>query len=251
LISFRTEDGVRLAARHWDIGRRDVGCVVGHGFTGSSASRYVQAICGNLAAAGLGVLALDFRGHGASGGASTAGADEIHDLAAAVAAMRTLGYRRVAVLGWSMGGSVALRHAGLGGDADAAVSVSSPGTWFERGTRPMRVVHWMCETRSGRLATRMVRRTRLSEAGWPEVPQAPVEVVGSIAVPLLLVHGDADAYFPLRHVEGLAEAAPAAALWIERGMGHAETATTPELTARIAQWVLGAVAAVPAQDGRP
>ena len=36
--------------------------------------------------------------------------------------LRAQGYRRVAVLGWSMGGSVVLRHAGLGGDADAVVS---------------------------------------------------------------------------------------------------------------------------------
>jgi pimeloyl-ACP methyl ester carboxylesterase len=141
-----------------------------------------------------------------------------------------------------------LRYAGLGGDADAVVSVSSPGTWFERGTRPMRLVHWMCETRSGRLATRLVRRTRLSSAGWPVVPEAPAELVGSIAVPLLLVHGDADAYFPLRHVEVLAEAAPRAELWIEPGMGHAETATTPELTARIARWVRAAVAPAAIQD---
>jgi pimeloyl-ACP methyl ester carboxylesterase len=161
--------------------------------------------------------------------------------------MRQLGYARVAVLGWSMGGSVALRHAGLGGYADAVVSVSSPGTWFERGTLRMRLVHWMCETRTGRLATRILRRTRLSSDGWPVVPQAPVEVVGAIEVPVLLVHGDADAYFPLRHVQDLAAAAPTAALWIERGMGHAETATTPELTARIADWVAGAVSARPAQ----
>jgi uncharacterized protein len=247
LASFVTEDGVRLAGRLWEVGDRAVGCVVGHGFTGSSASRYVQAICGDLARSGLGVLAVDFRGHGASGGFSTAGADEVFDLTAAVGQLRALGYARVAVLGWSMGGSVALRYAGLGGDADAVVSVSSPGTWFERGTRPMRLVHWMCETRTGRLATRFLRRTRLSDAGWVVVPEAPVDLVGSITVPLLLVHGDADAYFPLRHAEALAGAAPTATSWIEPGMGHAETATTPELTARIAEWVRSA-ASVAAPD---
>ncbi len=248
LTKLETEDGVPLLARHWDVGRRDLGCVVGHGFTGSSASAYVQAICDVLAVEGVGVLAVDFRGHGRSGGVSTAGADEIHDMGAAVAGLRGLGYERVAVLGWSMGGSVALRYAGLGGDADAVVSVSSPGTWFERGTRPMRLVHWMCVTRSGRLATRLVRRTRLSSAGWTVAPQAPVELAGSIGVPLLLVHGDADTYFPLRHVEALAEAAPTAELWIELGMGHAETATTPELTERISRWVRAAVAPVATQD---
>jgi pimeloyl-ACP methyl ester carboxylesterase len=241
---------VRLVGRHWDRGTRQLGCVVGHGFTGSSASGYVRAICRDLAAAGFGVLALDFRGHGASTGASTAGADEVRDLAAAVRRLRALGYAHVAVLGWSMGGSAALRYAGLGGDADAVVSVSSPGTWFERGTRPMRLVHWMCETRTGRLATRLVRRTRLSSAGWPVVPEAPVELVGRIRVPLLLVHGDADAYFPLRHAELLAEAAPMATSWIEPGMGHAETATTSELTARIAEWLTAAIGSAAADSTR-
>ena len=140
-----------------------------------------------------------------------------------------------------MGGSVALRHAGLGGDADAVVSVSSPGLWFERGTRSMRMVHWMVERRAGRLLTRAWRRTRMSGAGWPVIPASPAEVAGSIAPrPLLLVHGDADHYFPMRHIEALQSAAPEATVWIEPGMGHAEVATTPELVGRIADWLLAA-----------
>jgi fermentation-respiration switch protein FrsA (DUF1100 family) len=84
----------------------------------------------------------------------------------------------------------------------------------------------------------------LSGAGWPVVPESPAEVAGRIApTPLLIVHGDRDHYFPLRHVELLAAAAPTAQLWVEEGMGHAETATTPELVDRIVDWVRGAVRA--------
>ena len=184
------------------------------------------------------MLAPDFRGHGRSGGLGTAGADEIHDIAAAVRWLRGAGYRRVAILGWSMGGTAVLRHAGLGGDADAIVSVSAPGTWWERGTRPMRIVHWMFESRSGRTATRVLRRTRLAPDGWTTLPEAPAEVVGAIAPrPLLIVHGDGDRYFPMAHVEALAGAAPAADVWVEQGMGHAEVATTPQLLDRIARWL--------------
>jgi pimeloyl-ACP methyl ester carboxylesterase len=143
------------------------------------------------------------------------------------------------VLGWSMGGSAVLRYAGLGGDADAVVAVSSPGAWFERGTRAMRVVHWMCETRTGRLTVRITRGVRLAPSdSWSTVPESPSEVAGRIApTPLLIVHGDADHYFPARHVELLAAAAPSATVWLEAGMAHAETATTPELVARIVAWV--------------
>jgi pimeloyl-ACP methyl ester carboxylesterase len=236
-IGLTTADGVALHGLHWDVGVRDVGCVVAHGFTGSSRTPAVQAICRGLAARGCGVLALDLRGHGRSGGRSTVGAEEIHDVAAAVAWLRAHGYARVAVLGWSMGGSCVLRYAGLGGDTDAVVSVSSPGRWFERGTRPMRIVHWLCETRTGHVVVRVGRRTRMAGGKWEPVPEAPHEVVGAVPTPLLVVHGDADSYFPIEHVELLQDAAPQGEFWIEAGMGHAEAATTPELVARIADWV--------------
>ena len=51
----------------------------------------VQAISRALAGTGAGVLAIDFRGHGRSGGLSTVGAEEIHDVAAAVAWLRPAG----------------------------------------------------------------------------------------------------------------------------------------------------------------
>src|SRR5664279_923155 len=244
-VALTTCDGVGLSASYWAAGARELGYVVAHGFTGSSRNGPVRRICTTLAAGGAGVLAPDLRGHGHSGGLSTAGDLELHDIAAAVGWLRAAGYERVAVVGWSMGGSIVLRYAGLGGDADAVISVSSPGEWFERGTRAMRVVHWLCLTRSGRLVCRIVRRTRLSPAGWVEVPQSPADVVGRISpASLLIVHGDADHYFPIRHVEVLAAAAPDATVWVEPGMAHGETATTAELVERIAAWARAASAPV-------
>jgi pimeloyl-ACP methyl ester carboxylesterase len=114
----------------------------------------------------------------------------------------------------------------------------------------MRIVHWLCETRTGRFVLRVGRGTRLAAESWEVTPEAPHEVVGSIApTPLLIVHGDSDHYFPLEHLELLREAAPGAAVWLEEGMGHAETATTPELVNRIAAW-LRSVVGVPAASAR-
>jgi pimeloyl-ACP methyl ester carboxylesterase len=238
-LVLHTADGLRLAATHWDPGVRDVGCVVAHGFTMHSNRAPVRRICRAIAGQGIGVIAPDFRGHGRSGGYVTAGADEVHDVAAAVAWLRNAGYARVAVLGWSMGGAAVLRYAGLGGDADAVVSVSAAGTWFERGTRSMRVLHWAFETRAGRATTRVLKRTRISAEGWPTVPEAPAEVAGAIAPrPLLVVHGELDRYLPVVHAERIAAAAPTAEVWIEPDMGHAEIATTEALAERIAGWVL-------------
>ena len=57
--------------------------------------------------------------------------------------------------------------------------------------------------------------------------------------PLLVVHGDADPYFPLDHPRSLAAAAgpEAAELWIEPGYGHAENAAEEQLLDRIGAWI--------------
>jgi pimeloyl-ACP methyl ester carboxylesterase len=166
---------------------------------------------------------------------------ETADVAAGVEWMRVRRPDRpVITLGFSMGASIVVRHAGLGGSADAVVAVSGPGRWFERGTEPMRRVHFGVETSLGRLALRLAFKTRVG-GGWDLLPASPVEVAGAIAAPMLVVHGDSDAYFGVEHGRMLASAAPGAELWIEPGMGHAENATTPELLDRIDGWSRHAV----------
>ncbi|HEY7486055.1 MAG TPA: alpha/beta fold hydrolase [Streptosporangiaceae bacterium] len=230
-------DGVRIDAGLY-LGDRGLCTVLAHGFTGSWRKPAPRRIAGMLNRYG-GVLAIDFRGHGRSHGQSTVGDLEVLDLEAAVVHARDLGYRRVAVVGFSMGASVAIRHAGLYGGVDAVVSVSSPARWYYRDTAPMRQVHWAIEQRSGRLAARLVKRTRIAPGGWDPVPLAPHEVAGRIApTPLLIVHGDADHFFPLEHAEQLyAAARDPRELWIERGFGHAEMAATPNLIRRIGAWL--------------
>ncbi|MFD0687205.1 alpha/beta hydrolase [Actinomadura fibrosa] len=241
-LTLYTADNVRIDAGHLQ-GDGDLCFVVAHGFTCSWRQPALQRIAGVLNRFG-GVLSLDFRGHGRSGGHSTVGDREILDVEAVVAAARRRGYRRIAVTGFSMGGAVALRHAALHGGVDAVVSVSAPARWYYRGTVPMRRVHWVIERRLGRLAVRLARGTRVARTGWDPVPEAPYEVVGRIApVPLLIVHGDADAFFPLEHGHQLYGAArDPRELWIEPAFGHAEVAATPDLIERIGAWASTAVA---------
>ncbi|MFJ2832935.1 alpha/beta hydrolase family protein [Streptomyces sp. NPDC087263] len=259
----RTVDEITIDAAY-DPGTRpsgDLAIVVAHGFTGDldrpHVRRAAHALSRNAA-----VVTFSFRGHGRSGGRSTVGDREVHDLAAVVAWARELGHKRVATVGFSMGGSVVLRHAALYGAAgqeqgqeqgdgqgqgdgrraeartDAVVSVSAPARWYYRGTAPMRRVHWLVTRPVGRAVTRCYLRTRIHGRGWNPVPASPVESVPLIApTPLLIVHGDNDGYFPVDHPRMLAAAADGhAELWLERGMGHAEHAADDELLARIGEW---------------
>jgi pimeloyl-ACP methyl ester carboxylesterase len=219
--------------------------VLCHGFTGSHRRPAVHRLAVRLTRYG-GVVAIDFRGHGGSAGRSTVGDAEVLDVDAAVGWARAR-YDRCVTVGFSMGGSVVLRHAagaatgsGLAPvhPVDAVVSVSAPSRWYIRDTVPMRRVHWLIETRLGRATAATLMRTRLHPR-WPAVPEAPVEVMHRIPpIPLLLVHGDRDAYFPVQHATALAAAAgPGAELWLEPGFGHAESHVTPALLDRVANWV--------------
>lgn len=235
-LTLYTADDVRIDAGHLR-GDGDLCFVLAHGFTFSWRQPALRRIAGVLNRRG-GVIGLDFRGHGRSGGHSTVGDREVLDVDAAVAAARRRGYERVAVTGFSMGGAIVVRHAALHGGVDAVVSVSAPARWHYRGTVPMRRVHWVVERRVGRLAVRLARGTRVAPRGWDPVPESPVEVAGRIApVPLLVVHGDADPFFPLDHGRQLYGAArDPRELWIEPSFGHAEVATTPDLIRRIGAW---------------
>ncbi|MEZ3182490.1 alpha/beta fold hydrolase [Streptomyces pimonensis] len=240
----RTADGVAIDSVYepGDPPFRDLVFVIAHGFTGHADRPHVRRAARAFARYG-GVVTFSFRGHGASGGRSTVGDREVLDLAAAVGWARGLGYARVATVGFSMGGSVVLRHAAAGRDAgvDAVVSVSAPARWFYRGTAPMRRLHWLVTRPSGRLVGRYGLRTRIHHRQWDPVPVSPAEAVPRIApTPLLIVHGDRDGYFPLDHPRMLAAAAGEhGELWVEAGMGHAENAAPQELLERIGDWVVG------------
>lgn len=241
-----TSDGIAIEAEHRgaDGGTRDLAVVVAHGFSGALERPAVRRAAGVLRGYG-GVVTFSFRGHGRSGGHSTVGDREVLDLDAAVGWARRLGYRRVATVGFSMGASVVLRHAGAGpgsgmGEVDAVVAVSSPARWYYRGTAPMRRLHWVVTRPAGRLVGRWGLKTRINSRDWDPVPRSPVESVPYIApTPLLIVHGDRDAYFPLDHPLSLAAAAGegGADLWIERGFGHAENAADAALLGRIGEWL--------------
>lgn len=243
-----TRDGVRIDAHH-DPGPAGLGIVLAHGLTGAWRRPAVRRAAVALSRVG-GVVSFDFRGHGRSGGQSTVGDREVLDLAAAVAWARELGYPRVATVGFSMGAAVAIRHAASAGDGELAgvVAVSGPSRWFYRDTVAIRRVHWLIEKPLGRFAGRVWRRTRIAASGWHTIPEPPDAAAARIApTPLLVVHGDADALFPVEHAHALhAAAGEPKQLWIEPGFGHAENAASRELLARIGDWL-----ADPPRDGRP
>ena len=255
-----TDDGERISAAY-DASRApsDLAFVLSHGFTGGWRLPDTRAIARGLSEHGA-VASYDSRGHGSSSGVTTLGDAEVLDLDAVVRWARWLGARRVVTVGFSMGGTVVLRQAALARPQDreapdAVVSVSAAGFWFYKGTPPMRLLHRAVGSGFGRGVLRHAFHTRVTDQEWQEpLPLSPSESAGMISpVPLLVVHGDRDSYFPVEHARAIVEGARAGARrrgvddrtdeWIEGGFAHAESATDADLVRRIAVWAEAAVGA--------
>jgi acetyl esterase/lipase len=126
-VSFPTQDGGSIEADLYGTGEH--GVVLAHGGRFDKESWAVQARA--LAAAGLRVLAIDFRGYGRSRGPGDANPLDapLHlDVLAAVRFLRQTGAKTVSVVGGSMGGTAAAEAAVAAepGEIDRLVLLAAP-----------------------------------------------------------------------------------------------------------------------------
>lgn len=220
LFAVDTADGVRLSAGRYGDPTADVALVFGHGFTGHQLNPRVTHLARRLAANGLAVYTFDFRGHGKSGGRSTFGDREVVDLEALVQQVRGR-HSTIVSSGASMGAFVALRHAGMGGQVDAVVAVSSPAFAEPSPLWRARILGRLVRSDRGR---RLLHLYGTRTEPFAPVTSAPVHLAARIApVPVVLVHGTNDPYVPLSDAFALYEELrdPRSLVVLPR-FGHAE-----------------------------
>lgn len=246
-VALRTADGVRLAATWLPGPTADAPAVVlAHGFA-AHRRKPAYAFLADVLAGSVHVLSIDLRGHGGSRGRCALGGHEWQDVTAAIDAMRRRGHETVVPIGLSMGGASTLHALARGASADAAVVISTAGWHGDLRLDAMRKLDSLWRTRWKRVGWQLVAGFRmLPPAEWEPYPD-PADLAERSGVPLLVIHGADDAYFPREHAEALRDAARGrAVLWDEpEGFGHAEDGITPAFCARLARAVLAV-----ARDGR-
>jgi alpha-beta hydrolase superfamily lysophospholipase len=218
--TFLTADRVVLAGRRWLADSEPDGAVVlVHGFTASADCPHVGRVATALHALNLDVVTYDARGHGRSGGESTLGDLERHDVAAGVAASRER-TDRVVLVGASMGAIAVLRHAAVDHDLAGVVSISAPSQWRVPRTARAALAVGMTRTPIGRMAMTRLTGVRIARR-WTN-PTPPVELVRAIRSPLAIVHGTADRFIPASDARELwAAAREPRRLALVPHMGHA------------------------------
>jgi pimeloyl-ACP methyl ester carboxylesterase len=251
VIRFRSRDGLRLAGRWLPADREDASwttdpheaIVLLHGYTGSIAPDLVEY--GPFLRHTANVLGIDFRGHGDSDpGPSTFGLLEVEDIAGALAWLGERGVTRVALMGTSMGGMAAIASVAILGDGSLAAADMDPSpTWAPvDAPRPV-IAAIVADSASPEAEIPVARRlhtpfrgfiaARLFDAAARRLGADPREiepgrVIGLVEpVPLLLIHGDADATVPLADGRRLADlAGPSAERWVVAGADHGQAHAT-------------------------
>lgn len=234
-IALTAADGVELAASLLPGPAAGPGVVLAHGFAAHRHKPAYARFADGLAVR-FTVLSLDLRGHGSSGGACTLGDREALDVAAAVDELRRRGHGPLAAIGVSMGGT-ALVHALATEDlgVDAAVAVSSPARLGRIDTEPLAFLDGVWRTPWKRRALELVSGVRLVGPEAWEGMDHPEELVARVGVPLLVVHGADDHFFPLEDAHALARASGGdAVVWVEPpGFGHAEDGLSRRFARRV------------------
>ena len=224
-----TRDGVALRGVHLR-GGKDTLLVYCHGFLSSKNFITVPHFL-ELLAEEADVIAFDFRGHGESEGESTLGERELLDVDAVLDYARGVAYRRVFLIGSSMGGAVAIRYAASSSALSGVVTIGAfaRGEFSFAAERALKFFDWQV-THS---VVRAARRTRVASIA---LPSAPIEVVQRISPrPLLLIHGRLDPLVPVRHAHELYARArePKKLIVIPRGSHD-----IPNLNRRTKEWIV-------------
>ena len=236
-VEVQSTDGVRL--RCWWVPAADSAraAVLVPGWGGYKFEEHLLQTLPVYHDAGYGVLLLDLRAQGESGGTRrTLGYREVRDVRGALGWLLQRGYEaeNVVLHGWSMGGATALRAAPGAGIA-AVVEEAGYGDLplLLRGMLPEYV-------RFGRLlepAILLVGKLFPDFDYQEVVPKKEAAMLSDEGVPLFIIHSTDDEVVPYEQARLLAAAYPKASAWTLEGYGHVEAYEHPEYAQRLLEFL--------------
>lgn len=196
--------------------------VMVHGHSTNRADVAIGAlgIMKDLAALGYSILAFDLRGCGESGGSSgSSGLFEQRDLLGALDYLgrRGVSYQHIGVLGFALGGAVALLACAIPGRATAVVA---DGSFAD-----LQMMQGLKADRGRWLLSFLAPGIRLMGRilyGIDVAAISPARAVMGSRTPTLLIHGDRDTIIPVSHARLITKTGvhQTPSLWIVPGVGH-------------------------------
>lgn len=199
-IFFRTNDGVKIAVNHFKDGFDRVVVIVPGWFMTKDSKSFLEL--SKEFAKSYDVLTMDCRGHGRSGGYYTFTAKELNDLEPVI---KFAGehYREVYLMGFSLGGALAVLEGALKKDVSKIIAVSAPCDFGKIENQMWHPNAWLPTLK------------KFEPQRWLSIRPSivihkkikPVKVVDRISVPVLFVAGGKDVTVKPWHTKLLYEKA--------------------------------------------
>jgi pimeloyl-ACP methyl ester carboxylesterase len=260
LIALRTSDGVRLDGVFYRPAQPGpVGLMLVHGYGGHFYGAYFPFLAHAAAEQGITTLALNMRDHD-TGPKVSDFTDNQTDIAAGVAHLRSLGLRKIVLLGQSMGTNRVLYYEAASADPAivATVLVSGPGNLFQWNVwqfgreKAQQTVDEALRLRAagkdrdlmlvnlGPLGKALYTPRYLLSLRGLEAKSDPYQNISKVKNPILILQGRADKLVEPDIAQRLRKAAannPHVTLIYVNGADHGFSQQQPELVERVLGWI--------------
>lgn len=184
-LHLKTQDGVKIAINHHKTGHDEV-LIIAHGWFMTKDSGCFSDMA-NVFSADFDVISMDFRGHGKSSGFYTFTAKEPMDMEAVVNYAKDH-YKRVYLMGFSLGGALVLIHGAFDKKIDKIIAVSAPYSFGRIENDMWRKDAWWHTLKKFELVRWVTVRPSLIIGKKIR----PIDIVDKIEAPTLFVAGRRD-----------------------------------------------------------
>lgn len=195
-VFLTTIDKVKIAINHYKEGKEQV-LIIAPGWTMSKDSKFIKKIADNFAEF-FDVIAMDFRGHGRSSGFYTFTSEEPQDLNAVINFAKNI-YKKVYLLGFSLGGAISIISSAINKNVDMLIAVSAPHS-FEK-IKHFGWVRDFLKNEFNKYELKILATLRPHPFLKKKI--RPIDVAGMLEIPTLFIAGESDSIIRLTDTKSL------------------------------------------------
>lgn len=195
-LFLQTSDGTKIAINHYKNNHNEVIILV-HGWFMTKDSKAFRAMAKEFEK-DFDVISMDCRGHGRSSGFYTFTAKEILDVKTVVDFAKRL-YKKIYLIGFSLGGGLVLIHQALEGDTDKIISVSSYHSFEKIENHMWKKEAWLQTLKKIELK----RWFSIRPSCIIREKIKPIDIASRINVPTLFIAGEKDPTVYAWHTKAL------------------------------------------------